>query len=167
MWILLSEAVSGLSGRLTRDGAKLYSQSTVQPPLSPPLLVFPVVRAILFALMGVGAARFFPGSPTGLPTASAPESGMAASGRFLCISSCCLSYCSHIKFKFKFSFSFYIPFFQHYNCILKVSRSVYFTNYSYLPPSVNGLFQKAGYNGSITGPTGTYLTRTEKIGRIL
>ena len=59
LWILLSEAVGGLSGWLTRDGAKIYSQSIVQPPLSPPPLVFPIVWAILFALMGIGAARVF------------------------------------------------------------------------------------------------------------
>ena len=58
-WILLSEAVGGLSGWLTQDGAKAYSQSIVKPPLSPPPLVFPIVWAILFVLMGIGAARVF------------------------------------------------------------------------------------------------------------
>ena len=61
LWILLSEAVGALSGWLTRDGVKIYSQSIVQPPLSPPPLVFPIVWAILFALMGIGAARVFLG----------------------------------------------------------------------------------------------------------
>lgn len=58
-WILLTEAVGGLSGWLTRDGAKAYSESIVQPPLSPPALVFPIVWAILFALMGIGIARIY------------------------------------------------------------------------------------------------------------
>ncbi|MBQ3135248.1 MAG: tryptophan-rich sensory protein [Oscillospiraceae bacterium] len=56
-WIALSEAVGALSGWLTRDGVKLYTQTVVKPPLSPPPWAFPVVWGILFALMGVGAAR--------------------------------------------------------------------------------------------------------------
>ena len=56
-WILLAEAEGGLSGWLSRDGMKIYSESIIQPPLSPPMWVFPVVWGILFALMGIGAAR--------------------------------------------------------------------------------------------------------------
>ncbi len=33
------------------------TESIVQPPLSPPALVFPVVWTILYALMGISAAR--------------------------------------------------------------------------------------------------------------
>ena len=64
-WVLLTEAVGGLSGWLTRDGAKAYGQSMVQPPLSPPAIVFPIVWGILFLLMGLGAARIYlaPDSP--------------------------------------------------------------------------------------------------------
>ena len=58
-WILLSEAVGALSGWLTRDGARDYAQQIMQPPLSPPGFVFPVVWTLLFALMGVGAARIW------------------------------------------------------------------------------------------------------------
>ena len=58
-WVLLAEGVGALSGWLTRDGAKLYSQVIVQPPLSPPAPVFPAVWAALFALMGAGAARIW------------------------------------------------------------------------------------------------------------
>ena len=57
LWILFVEAVGALSGWLTRGGAKLYEQAIVQPPLSPPGIVFPIVWGILFALMGVSAAR--------------------------------------------------------------------------------------------------------------
>lgn len=35
----------------------LYTQQIVQPPLSPPAIVFPVVWTVLYALMGIGAAR--------------------------------------------------------------------------------------------------------------
>lgn len=63
-WILLAEAVGGLSGWLTRDGSKAYSQSIIQPPLSPPAMVFPIVWGILFALMGIGAARIYLAPPS-------------------------------------------------------------------------------------------------------
>ena len=56
-WIILTEAVGALSGWLSRDGMQLYSESVAQPPLSPPSAVFPIVWGILFALMGIGAAR--------------------------------------------------------------------------------------------------------------
>lgn len=56
-WILLAEAVGGLSGWLTRKGSMYFSQYVVQPPLSPPAIVFPIVWGILFALAGIGAAR--------------------------------------------------------------------------------------------------------------
>lgn len=62
--ILLAEAVGGLSGWLTRDGAKAYSQSIIQPPLSPPAMIFPIVWGILFALMGIGAARIYLAPPS-------------------------------------------------------------------------------------------------------
>lgn len=56
-WVLFTEAVGGLAGWLTRDGTQLYSQTIAKPPLSPPSIVFPIVWVILFALMGIGAAR--------------------------------------------------------------------------------------------------------------
>lgn len=56
-WIILAEAAGGLSGWLTRDGMEQYKTSLLKPPLSPPGIVFPIVWTILFALMGVGAAR--------------------------------------------------------------------------------------------------------------
>lgn len=58
-WVLLAEAVGGLSGWLTRAGVKRYTEEIVQPPLSPPPLAFPIVWGILFALMGIGAARVY------------------------------------------------------------------------------------------------------------
>ena len=64
LWILLAEAVGGLSGWLTRAGTKAYSQTIIQPPLSPPGWVFPVVWTILFALMGIGAARIYLAPPS-------------------------------------------------------------------------------------------------------
>lgn len=56
-WVLFTEAVGGLSGWLTRDGTKYFNEWVVKPPLAPPSLVFPVAWAILYLLMGIGAAR--------------------------------------------------------------------------------------------------------------
>lgn len=56
-WILLAEAVGALAGWLTRDGVRIFTETIEQPPLSPPPIVFPIVWAILYALMGIGAAR--------------------------------------------------------------------------------------------------------------
>ena len=58
-WIFLSESAGALSGWLTREGTKNYTQTIVQPPLSPPAIVFPIVWSVLFALMGIGAARVY------------------------------------------------------------------------------------------------------------
>lgn len=58
-WILLAEAVGALSGFLTREGTQIYNQTVRQPPLSPPAIVFPIVWGILYALMGIGAARIY------------------------------------------------------------------------------------------------------------
>lgn len=56
-WILLVEAVGALSGWLTREGTEIYAQTIMKPPLAPPGWVFPVVWSILYALMGISAAR--------------------------------------------------------------------------------------------------------------
>lgn len=56
-WIGLAELVGALSGWLSRGGMELYERTVTQPPLSPPMLVFPIVWGILYALMGIGAAR--------------------------------------------------------------------------------------------------------------
>ena len=56
-WIAVTEAVGALAGFLTRDGMELYKTQVIKPPLSPPALVFPIVWAILYALMSIGIAR--------------------------------------------------------------------------------------------------------------
>ena len=57
--ILFTEAVGALSGWLTREGSRQFSQPVLQPPLSPPAAVFPIVWGILYALMGISAARIW------------------------------------------------------------------------------------------------------------
>ena len=63
-WILITEAVGGLSAWLTRDGTDIFNATITQPPLSPPAIVFPIVWGILYALMGIGAARIYLSAPS-------------------------------------------------------------------------------------------------------
>ena len=56
-WIGISEVVGLLAGLLTRSSTEIYSQTIMKPPLSPPAIVFPIVWTILYALMGISAAR--------------------------------------------------------------------------------------------------------------
>ncbi len=67
-WILLAEMAGALSGWLTREGTAAYERDIVQPPLSPPALVFPIVWAVLYALM-VSAP---PGSTSPRPALAVP-----------------------------------------------------------------------------------------------
>lgn len=57
--IFMTETIGALSGFLSRNGMKLYSETAVKPPLTPPDAVFPIVWFVLYALMGIGAARIF------------------------------------------------------------------------------------------------------------
>jgi len=56
-WIGLAEAVGLLSGLLSRNATASFGESALQSPLSPPAIVFPIVWTVLYALMGVSAAR--------------------------------------------------------------------------------------------------------------
>lgn len=56
-WIGLAEGVGLLSGLLSRSATSTFGETVIQPPLSPPAIVFPIVWTVLYALMGVGAAR--------------------------------------------------------------------------------------------------------------
>ncbi|MBQ7415580.1 MAG: tryptophan-rich sensory protein [Oscillospiraceae bacterium] len=59
VWIVIAEAVGILSGLLSRGGMEVYSQTVTQPPLSPPMWLFPVVWGILYGLMGISAAMIW------------------------------------------------------------------------------------------------------------
>ena len=58
-WIIFTEAVGIVAGFLTRGDVEIYSSTIVKPFLSPPALLFPVVWTVLYALMGVSAARIY------------------------------------------------------------------------------------------------------------
>ena len=64
VWILATEAVGALAGFLTRSGVDVYQATAVKPPLTPPPVVFPIVWAILYVLMGIGAARIYLAPPS-------------------------------------------------------------------------------------------------------
>ena len=63
-WIALSEAVGILSGLLSRQGMMEFGETVRQPPLSPPAILFPVIWTILYALMGISAARISLAAPS-------------------------------------------------------------------------------------------------------
>lgn len=63
-WVLFTEAVGALSGWLTREGSQSFNELALQPPLSPPAFVFPIVWGLLYALMGLGAARIWLSRPS-------------------------------------------------------------------------------------------------------
>lgn len=54
-YIAVSLLAGGLSSFFVRDGMMQY-ENLVQPPLSPPGWLFPVVWGILYVLMGISAA---------------------------------------------------------------------------------------------------------------
>ena len=58
-WIGLSEIVGVLAGLISRNGMQVYMTMAEKPPLTPPAIVFPIVWTILYALMGIGAARVY------------------------------------------------------------------------------------------------------------
>lgn len=56
-WIAVTEAVGLVAGLLTREATEIYKTTVEKPPLSPPAILFPIVWTVLYALMGVSAAR--------------------------------------------------------------------------------------------------------------
>lgn len=57
LWIVICEAVGVLAGILSAGGTQIYNAVIDKPAFTPPAWVFPVVWTILYALMGVSAAR--------------------------------------------------------------------------------------------------------------
>lgn len=62
--ILIPEAVGGLSALLTRGAMDTFSETVQQPPLSPPMVLFPIVWGILYALMGISSTRIYLAPPS-------------------------------------------------------------------------------------------------------
>ncbi len=55
LFIAFTLAVGGVSALLSRNGIAQY-RYLVQPPLSPPALLFPIVWTVLYTLMGISAS---------------------------------------------------------------------------------------------------------------
>ena len=64
-WILLSEAVGILAAIQTQEGMIRFRETAVHPPFSPSPILFTVVWPLLYALMGIGAARVWLAAPRG------------------------------------------------------------------------------------------------------
>ena len=56
--ILIPLAVGGLSALATMGNMDLYSE-IIQPPLSPPPLLFPIVWTVLYILMGISSGLIY------------------------------------------------------------------------------------------------------------
>ncbi len=69
LFVLLAEAVGALAGFLTKDAMASYDV-LLKSSLTPPDIVFPVVWVILYALMGIGAARVYLAPPSAARTRS-------------------------------------------------------------------------------------------------
>lgn len=61
--ILIAEIVGGVAELFTSMGMDEY-KLVEKPPLTPPAILFPIVWTILYALMGIGAARIWMSPPT-------------------------------------------------------------------------------------------------------
>ena len=59
IWIALCELVGTVSGILSQKGIEVYNLSIMKPSFTPPSWLFPVVWTILFALMGISAAKIY------------------------------------------------------------------------------------------------------------
>ena len=57
--VVIPLAVGALSALLSMDSMEIYAQQIAKPPLSPPAWLFPVAWTILYALMGISAARIY------------------------------------------------------------------------------------------------------------
>ena len=64
LWIGLAEGVGALSAILSADAMAVYESAIVKPSFSPPGILFPIVWTILYALMGISAARISQALPS-------------------------------------------------------------------------------------------------------
>lgn len=64
LWVAISELSGILAALLTLEGGRIYEDTVVKPPLTPPAIVFPIVWTVLYGLMGISAGRIWalPGS---------------------------------------------------------------------------------------------------------
>ena len=63
-FIAFTQAVGGISALLTKDAVKVYNETVLKPPLSPPAIVFPIVWVILYTFMAISAAMIYDSPPS-------------------------------------------------------------------------------------------------------
>lgn len=56
--VIISLAVGGVSALLTKNNMNIFEKINM-PPLSPPSVVFPIVWAVLYILMGISSAIIY------------------------------------------------------------------------------------------------------------
>lgn len=56
--VAIALGVGALSAFLTKSSMEVYKNIN-QPPLAPPMILFPIIWSILFILMGIGSAIIF------------------------------------------------------------------------------------------------------------
>ena len=61
--VAVALGVGALAAFFTRGNMDIY-ENISKPPLSPPMVLFPIVWSILYALMGIGAARIWMAPPS-------------------------------------------------------------------------------------------------------
>lgn len=64
--IIITEVLGFTVGILTREGTRLYADTMVKPPFSPPALLFPIAWTLLYALMGAGVAMIINSESSGV-----------------------------------------------------------------------------------------------------
>lgn len=57
--ILIALGVGALSALITKNNMNLVYEQVNKPPLSPPMMLFPIVWVILFVLMGISSAMIY------------------------------------------------------------------------------------------------------------
>lgn len=58
IFIVVTELVGAVSALLSGNFRDFYSE-IIRPPLSPPAIIFPIVWAVLYAIMGISAYMIF------------------------------------------------------------------------------------------------------------
>ena len=59
LFVGITLIIGALSAFFSRGGMEGFQENVIQPPLSPPMLLFPIVWTVLYILMGIGAARVY------------------------------------------------------------------------------------------------------------
>ena len=66
--VIITEGLGFAVGMLTREGTKIYVETMVKPPLSPPGILFPIAWTLLYALMGIGLGMVINSESSGIRT---------------------------------------------------------------------------------------------------